>query len=875
MASARRRDDNTAQPSPAGRFAGCSNPQGGRGVNRARLSFMGIRLTAAIVTLLAVALTGAACQTEPSELPAENPIVHGKTGTDRSSSTIGDGFVVWESNRSGGWRLWSRDLDDSTPRQLTPDEGARMHCCPHISPDGRWIAYLSLAADQQGYPQGGAHGALRRIRPDGTGDHLLLPDARNYYENRAVVWRTADELVFIDSDRRTALLNLESGEISILTEAATERYPWLINSQLRFAASGLVSFAPYDKVRRKVLERSPVGGCQPYFTHDGKWGFWLAAPGGPIHKIELATGAVEALLKKSDQRLPKDFGYLYFPMVSGDGRALAFAASRNDHPHFKADYEVFVAPTEPTTLTLIGQPVRITNHPSTDRYPDVYLEPLELGLHRGEAPLTVQLTPPGEPRTHLWTWGDGTKSNGETAEHTFDRPGLFVISATTVASELFGRAIVEQPRPPRVTGLQVSHSGTEVTLRFDEPIDAEKATWALRSGTTVLSAEHLDNEKELLLVLDRPLLTVDELVVEGIRDRAANPNLMPRTPLELMPASWPTDRAGLTLLWELGNAPNLVLDAATGIEEAVVLQAHGQARLDHNWALRPDGGRFTVSKEMANRLRWASQATNELTVEAVIEPQPSARQRGVILGMANGAKNFVLSQQGNSLLIAIRVKSKGPDAAPELRMTELPPNRKSHIAVTYSAGRLIAYLDGEEALATSEIHSGFFHWRTLPVTIGSDVHGRSTWHGTIEGVAIYNRVLSAEEIRENAARQRHQLEARNVVPQWTLKVERTACSTVPALDEIAPYREALAVCEYRVLETLNGKYDHPLARVAQWVIQDGKRLPLPPASDVEVGKLIVERFQDNPQLESIYLSETLAARPGLPLLYLVGESRQR
>jgi len=836
---------------------------------------MGLKSMASIVTLLAVAFAASACRSEISELAVENPVVDGEQETDSSRAMLGDGFVVWESNRSGSWRLWSRKLDDTPPRQLTPDEGQRLHCCPHISPDGHWVAYLSLAADQEGYPQGGARGALRRIRPDGTGDQLLLPDARNYYENRAVVWRSTNELIFIDPDQRTALLRLDSGEVTPLTATATESYPWLINSQLRFAASGRVSFAPFDMARRKVLERSPVGGCQPYFTHDGRWGFWVAAPGGPIHKIELETGAVEALLKKSDSRLPEEFGYLYFPMIAADGRALAFAASRNEHPHFGADYEVFVAPTEPATLRLLGPPVRITAHPSTDRYPDVYLEPLELGLHRGEAPLTVRLTPPGEPRTHRWAWGDGTESQGETAEHTFARPGLFVISATTDNSELLGRAIVEQPQAPRVTRFQVSHSGTEVTLRFNEPIDVEGATWVLKSGVSVRSFEQLDDDHELLLRLDQPLETVDSLEIDGIRDRSSTPLAMPRTMLNLVPASWPVNRQGLILMWESGNAANLVIDEDKGVEESVVLQAHGRARLDRDWALTPNGGRFTVSKELASRIRWACQATNELTVEAVVEPQPRHRQRGVILGMARGAMNFVLSQQGNALMMAIRVKSRGPDAAPEVRIMELPASAKSHIAATYSAGRLVAFLNGEEAISTSEVQGGFFHWQTLPVTIGSDAQGRSTWHGTLEGVAIYNRVLSAEEIRENAARQRNRLESRSEVPQWTLRAERTTCSTVPTLEEIAPYREALAVCEYRVSATVRGEYDHPLARVALWVIQDGKGIPLPPAGDTQGGHLIVERFQDNPQLASLYLSETLAARPDLPLLYLVGESRRR
>ena len=243
--------------------------------------------------------------------------------------------------------------------------------------------------------------------------------------------------------------------------------------------------------------------------------------------------------------------------------------------------------------------------------------------------------------------------------------------------------------------------------------------------------------------------------------------------------------------------------------------------------------------------------------------------------MAQGAKNFVLSQQGNDLLIAIRVKSRGAEAAPEVRVMTLPPNRSSHIAITYSAGRLTAFLDGEEVSTTSEIQGGFFHWQSLPVTIGGDARGRSSWQGTVEGVTIYNRALPPDEIRENASHYRRVLANRQEVPQWTLAVEKTACSKVPSLQEIAPYREALAVCEYRVIEVLDGTYDHPLVRVAQWAIQDGERVPSLAANNARVDQLLVERFQDNPQLDSLFLSETLPPRPSLPLLYLVNEIRRR
>ena len=56
---------------------------------------------------------------------------------------LGRGFVVWESNRTGRWRIWYRNLDGSGLRQLSPEEEERDHFAPHISPDGNHLAYLS------------------------------------------------------------------------------------------------------------------------------------------------------------------------------------------------------------------------------------------------------------------------------------------------------------------------------------------------------------------------------------------------------------------------------------------------------------------------------------------------------------------------------------------------------------------------------------------------------------------------------------------------------------------------------------------------------------------------------------------------------------
>ncbi len=49
---------------------------------------------------------------------------------------LGRGFLVWESNRTGRWRIWYRNLDGSGLRQLSPEEEGRDHFAPHIAPDG-------------------------------------------------------------------------------------------------------------------------------------------------------------------------------------------------------------------------------------------------------------------------------------------------------------------------------------------------------------------------------------------------------------------------------------------------------------------------------------------------------------------------------------------------------------------------------------------------------------------------------------------------------------------------------------------------------------------------------------------------------------------
>ena len=49
-------------------------------------------------------------------------------------------FVVFASDRSGSWHIWKMNLDGSDPLQLTEGKNEQN---PAVSPDGRWVIYLS------------------------------------------------------------------------------------------------------------------------------------------------------------------------------------------------------------------------------------------------------------------------------------------------------------------------------------------------------------------------------------------------------------------------------------------------------------------------------------------------------------------------------------------------------------------------------------------------------------------------------------------------------------------------------------------------------------------------------------------------------------
>lgn len=265
-----------------------------------------------------------------------------------------EGFLTWESNRTGAWRIFTRSLSGGEPRQLSPDEEGRDHLAAHISPDGTKVVYLSFPKGLHGYQKHGPDVVVPLYLLDLTSDdppRKIMQNARPYGEHRCAVWLNNRELVTLDPRYITHRLNLNTSSLQSIVKDRPRGRSWdhgyLLDPTLQTAFSGLPGFFHYDSETQRVSARELMPGCQPNVTRDGTWGYWVLSMGGPINRYHITSGQTGVIVDKHDPRMPGDRGYIYFPHISPCRQLLVFAASPDDHDHHTSDYDLFAAPLEP------------------------------------------------------------------------------------------------------------------------------------------------------------------------------------------------------------------------------------------------------------------------------------------------------------------------------------------------------------------------------------------------------------------------------------------------------------------------------------------------------------------------------------------------
>ena len=160
----------------------------------------------------------------------------------------GDGFLVWESNRTGSWRIWTRRLDGSGLRQLSPDEPGHDHMAAHISPDGTRVVYLSYPKPWNSYRRvpKNVDVELRLLNlVDGT-SRVLATDADSYGESRSAVWVDGHRLVYVGRDGSTRELELSTGESRTLATSSESTNHFLVNATHTHGTNNNPTFSIFD-----------------------------------------------------------------------------------------------------------------------------------------------------------------------------------------------------------------------------------------------------------------------------------------------------------------------------------------------------------------------------------------------------------------------------------------------------------------------------------------------------------------------------------------------------------------------------------------------------------------------------------------------------
>ena len=211
-------------------------------------------------------------------------------------------------------------------------------------------------------------------------------------------------------------------------------------------------------------------------------------------------------------------------------------------------------------------------------------------------------------------------------------------------------------------------------------------------------------------------------------------------PAPKMANAWPGNRDGLVFLWDSPRSRHRV-------------RPRGAAKFTPPGAMDLAGGAM-LAEGADEPLLAACRKSNQLAIEARITPadlRQSGPARIVSFSTDGYHRNFTLAQEKDRLVLRLRTPRTGDNGMrPETTVCRLRAGKTHHVIVSYSPGRLTAYLDGNRVLDTAAVRGDFSNWSAQHLLFGDEYSDRRDWAGRLEGIAIHSRVIGAKE-----ATQRH------------------------------------------------------------------------------------------------------------------------
>ena len=300
-------------------------------------------------------------------------------------------------------------------------------------------------------------------------------------------------------------------------------------------------------------------------------------------------------------------------------------------------------------------------------------------------------------------------------------------------------------------------------------------------------------------------------------------------------SAWPASKDGLLFFWKDRTTLN-AFATRDGAKHESVLASRDAARYGRFGQLLLDGGSYEAEPEFAGAAAAHLRAQPAATFEALILPSQyeGTTPNGQLTTIFSGADFTIGEDSGHLVMVKSTASWKGKVALPAVPY---------HLAVTRSAEGFEAHVNGEPI-------------ELEPVAGGSTKPGPDSlafgggWNGGLLQVALYDRIITAEEIAGNAHAAQARIATFPPAPQRVkVQAKLVEVSPMPTPEGISPYTGALVAYAYEVEKVLEGTLASKTVLVKHWAMLGEKVVQGFPREAGKSYDLVIERETDHPQLK--------------------------
>jgi len=281
----------------------------------------------------------------------------------------------------------------------------------------------------------------------------------------------------------------------------------------------------------------------------------------------------------------------------------------------------------------------------------------------------------------------------------------------------------------------------------------------------------------------------------------------------------------------------------------------GLVLVGKDYSLRLDGGRFFSAGAEEYLGGCLKNSSGELTISIYINPaKMNQKGKGCIVGYgpSKGDFYFSLMQEKDALVFTSNKSSKN------IQLLKLKDDKPFHLVFTVSSQKVIIYQNSKKVGSQPGIKSDFSKWENGQLFFGNNAAGTYPWNGRLERFSLFNKALISDEVVKVANASLKEIKEIGTSPTITFEGTLLERSKYPMpWKEGFTYREVLTVCEYMINKVIKGNFKKKKIRVAEWAYVDRIFLKNIRKKIGSVQTLMVEDFNDNPQLATLERADTL------------------